>query len=624
MSAENLVSLLLLVGGVAVAGVGLALLWRREPRKSAPGRSVGLGAGAGPSPDAGAAAGGGSPRRRPGAASIAALVLAAVGLAIGLEGIERRGMSHVEVYVPGIDLPADISEPPPRHDLRTTVSWHWHREPHPQAYYFLMWGWTKLFGTDLTALRLPSLLFGAASVLLIFAVGRREYGADVGLLAAGLLAFNGHQIYWSQHARMYAMSMFLGLLSLWFLIRVLRAGRRAPWMEAGYVGATTAGVYTQLYFWPFLAAQMLWALIARRRDGAPLRRLFSLQALCVILGSPMWTHAVYQARHEPQDATSLAFAQDFLNFGFLFRPDDWSLVPRDIPWLPEAGLTVLALAAVWLFFRSRRHARMPESGGEALAPLPLFVLAAGFALIIVALAREASRRNTLMAATALVPLLAASGATLFARLGPVRAPLSPERSRSPWLAPVPWAGLGTAALVMLMGLFEPFLTPRGMLVALPPLLVVLAVGLRELARWAPAAGVAVLVAVAGAHVASILYYRELPAPNDYRALASAMTSEFESEDVILVRGRDWVTTPIFYHLQGNHHRLIARNHAEEIERRGVDRVWVLRFSRRPLRPDVEAAVDGFEAAARVEALRSEATLYRRPARSAAPDAGAAP
>lgn len=606
MSGPNLVSLGMLVGGLATVGIGLfALVTRAKRAQSAPDD--------GDISDDDADTGAPGPRQYATATSLGAALIIVATLILGIEGIERRGMSHVEAYVPGIDLPAEISEPPPRHELGHTLWWHWHREPHPQGYYILMWGWTKVFGTSLPALRLPSVLFAAGSVLLVFLIGRREFGEGSGLLASGLLAFNGHHVFWSQHARMYAMSAFLATLSLWFLLCLLRTERRSLRLEAGYLLTTVLGVFTQMYFWLFLAVQMLYCLVLQIKDGVDRRRLFSLQVLSVILGSPLWAHAVYRARRVPIDLTSLGFVQDFVNFGFLFRPDQWSRPPRDISLVPEAGLTVIALLAIGAFLLavSRRSEFSPSERSDGLSSRHLFVVAGGVAVVILALARESYRRQMLIALTALVPLTAAAASHLFERLTPKRTDSSRSGPWPPWLSPILWMGLGTALLAFLVGRIEPFLTSRGLLVAVPPLLLVLGAGLRALLRKTPAFGVIVLLLVGTGCYSSIVYYRDVPRPNGYRDLATQMKGHFEKGDVVLVRKRDWVTTPIYYHLRGHHHRLIADRYDQRLDRSGAGRVWVLQFSGRERPDDMMTAVDGYQPTVHLTALRAEATLYRK-------------
>jgi hypothetical protein len=145
-------------------------------------------------------------------------------LLLRLDGLGSRSMSHPELFVPGIDLPEDISAPPPLLSLPQAMWWHFHTEVHPQGYYFFMWGWTKLFGTSLSALRLPSVILGTLSLILVFCLASQVFDRWTGLIGMALLAFNGHHLYWSQMARMYSMLCFLGLLSTLLLVGGLIPG----------------------------------------------------------------------------------------------------------------------------------------------------------------------------------------------------------------------------------------------------------------------------------------------------------------------------------------------------------------------------------------------------------------
>ncbi|MEJ7712615.1 MAG: hypothetical protein WKF84_22900 [Pyrinomonadaceae bacterium] len=100
-------------------------------------------------------------------AVLLAMVVCA-GALLRLDGLDAKTLTHPEAYVPGITLPDGISTPPPRLTLHRLLYFHFHDEPHPQGYYIFMWVWTKLFGTSLNALRLPSVLFGVGSIILIF------------------------------------------------------------------------------------------------------------------------------------------------------------------------------------------------------------------------------------------------------------------------------------------------------------------------------------------------------------------------------------------------------------------------------------------------------------------------
>jgi mannosyltransferase len=100
---------------------------------------------------------------------------------------------------------------------------------HPPLYYYLLHLWIALFGNSELAARSLSALFGTLLVLLTFALGRlcielpgsEQANNPVGLLAALFAAISPFQIHYSQEARMYALSAFMGALSMYAFVRLL-------------------------------------------------------------------------------------------------------------------------------------------------------------------------------------------------------------------------------------------------------------------------------------------------------------------------------------------------------------------------------------------------------------------
>ena len=55
-------------------------------------------------------------------------------------------LTHYETYVPGLNLPDGISEPPSRHTLGELLHFHYHRDPHPLGWYLAMHLWQGIAG----------------------------------------------------------------------------------------------------------------------------------------------------------------------------------------------------------------------------------------------------------------------------------------------------------------------------------------------------------------------------------------------------------------------------------------------------------------------------------------------
>jgi len=141
---------------------------------------------------------------------------------------------------------------------------------HPPLYYLLLKGWTALFGTSETTVRLLSAISGTAAVGATYALFRALHGRAAGFGASLLLALSFHHIVFSQEARNYALFGFLAVLSTHMLWRALAEGGRKRW--AIYVVCALLMAYThhQAYVVLFGGAMgaVLAATLGRMRKGA--------------------------------------------------------------------------------------------------------------------------------------------------------------------------------------------------------------------------------------------------------------------------------------------------------------------------------------------------------------------
>lgn len=127
----------------------------------------------------------------------------------------------------------------------------------------------QIFGESGWALRLPAVLFGVGSILTLYLLGREVAGSREGLLAAALMAFSYHHLWFSQNARGYTGMLFWTLLSSWFMLRGLKNGRLADWLVYG--ASAALGAYTHLtmgfvIFGQFIVAALANFLKYRRRE----------------------------------------------------------------------------------------------------------------------------------------------------------------------------------------------------------------------------------------------------------------------------------------------------------------------------------------------------------------------
>lgn len=531
-----------------------------------------------------------------------------VGALVRLIGLDAKGVSHPEIYIPGLDLPPGISEPPPRRGFVETLAWHFRAEPHPVGYYMAMWAWTKLFGASIVSIRLPEAILGALSVLAAYRLGALAYGRRAGVLAALLLSLHGFHVFWSQVARMYVPGAFLALVSTWLLLEMSRAERPKLAAELGYVLCVVAGAFTVEFFWIVLGMHILWAALAERPSAKwQMSRAGYFQALAFMLSAPNLSHALMLARADAAPPPTLDFLMQYFSFGFLFEHGAYTEATWSLP-VPLA--LVLLVAAAFLLVRGLRVPTREAAAHAALRPPSIWwlgLVALAMCVAMLAIAAIADARNDALAALAVVPALAfvipvivASVRPAIARVAPLEQLLRKHRNATalvPMLAVVP-------TLVLFALSFNVALTaPRAFVMFVPYLLIVVAAGVLSLRAW-PIVGAALLIVFA----ASTVVLRAVPiSPRDYRGLAEAMNARMEAGDVVFTPARDWAYTPMFLYL--DHRRLVAANYAAALRRAPGSRVWVLSMLDQPPAAEMRSALAGYAVAGKVEALRANAVLY---------------
>jgi 4-amino-4-deoxy-L-arabinose transferase-like glycosyltransferase len=133
-----------------------------------------------------------------------------------------------------------------------------------------------VFGESSWALRLPALLFGAATIPALYYLARVWLTRREALAAALVLAVSYHHAYFAQNARGYTGFLLLSILTTAWLARALETGRRRYWV--GFAVATALSVYLLLSAVFVCLGQTLAVLFATlrgpRTDRATRRRAF--------------------------------------------------------------------------------------------------------------------------------------------------------------------------------------------------------------------------------------------------------------------------------------------------------------------------------------------------------------
>jgi hypothetical protein len=142
---------------------------------------------------------------------------------------------------------------------------------------------TGVAGEREWAIRLPAVVFGVATIPVMYWVTRLVAGRVASLGAALLLAVSYHHIFFSQNARGYSSYLFFSLLSTGLLVRAIESDRR--WLWVGYVVAMLFDFASLLHGGFVFAGHIVVGAAAAfqlRRSGRSPRPL--LKRLAVVFG----------------------------------------------------------------------------------------------------------------------------------------------------------------------------------------------------------------------------------------------------------------------------------------------------------------------------------------------------
>jgi 4-amino-4-deoxy-L-arabinose transferase-like glycosyltransferase len=571
-----------------------------------------------------------SPSRGPYIAALAIVV--AFGGWLRISDLDRRSVTHPELYVPGIPLPAGVSVPAERVSVQQVLTGTFSSDTHPPGYYLFMFPWTRAFGASLRAIRLPSALLGIGSVVLLYILGTLTVGPGAGLVAAGLLAFSGYHVFWSQVARMFSLGCFLGLAATCVLVWMLRDSRRSRGWLALYAVLMLAALATHVFLWSLFAVHLLWA-FSKARGVRELPDLCRTQLLVFLLGSQLIAFAAYQS-----DTTVAVLGRDwpaylahFVSLAFVFPSDYSGFFPGPVPltgggFFPVLRICVFALAGVFLVIGIRRLTRLPSTAafpetrgssrrfffvGWVLGAIAATAAIAAF--IYMTRSLPADQVHPTIATTRRLlsmPAILLMAAVLLNSRWPLMPP--PGRLTKWFNSEAVFAaalGLGPFLLIAAASQVRPFLNERGFLFEAPYLLLLLAAGVTRIPRKALLAPV--LVVLAAISVTSLGAYRQMTVdPADYTHFATTVKSELQPNDLVFLH-RMWYTTPILYYLKADRYRFVGRDYAEASARNPLARVWVVMLYESTPTKEMQAALAGYRPIKTIVEPHAAAILFQR-------------
>ncbi|HKP51812.1 MAG TPA: glycosyltransferase family 39 protein [Chloroflexia bacterium] len=233
--------------------------------------------------------------------------------------------------------------------------------------------------------RLPSVIAGALTPMVVYGIGKEMFGHAQGLLAALFVAISAVHIGYSQDVRPYSLLIFATALSVYSLLRAERDGSRKWW--AAFAISTVFAMYISYFsltlFLPALIPYLFWLLwkLWSRRGTNRLSLMNGLLAMLgiAILAIPIALDVLRLLRNPPD--LGLLTPRLLLDQGTLLLTRTTQIgLGGEIETYAQWGLFLLALIGIYSAIRARRF-----------GPLALCVLIIVIPALLLAIARTTNQ-----------------------------------------------------------------------------------------------------------------------------------------------------------------------------------------------------------------------------------------
>jgi hypothetical protein len=132
----------------------------------------------------------------------------------------------------------------------------------PALWFWFVAVFLKLGGTSLAMLRLPAALFGAATVVPLYALLRGTWGRYAAIAGSTLMAFSISNVHYSRLALNNIVTQFFWTTCFFFLLRALRSRRPSGWALAGLSAGLSEYFYYGTRLLPFILVMFMVFLLA--------------------------------------------------------------------------------------------------------------------------------------------------------------------------------------------------------------------------------------------------------------------------------------------------------------------------------------------------------------------------
>ncbi len=218
---------------------------------------------------------------------------------------------------------------------------------------FLIASSFKIFGVNEFAARLPSVLFGTLTILLVYIIGSRWGNRRVGIIVAFLVAFSVWEIAWSRQARMYQQLQFFYILSLYLFYGFIQNKNMKNVILLFF--SVLGAIMSHVFGYALIVVFLIYLIVSTLKERSSLERMGKKTIAMVLLVFGASLALAYSTGVIPSVLkTDINYYNTYIGilkrdlgiFLFLAVPGGTVLVNRD--W--KKGLLLIAALIIPLYF----------------------------------------------------------------------------------------------------------------------------------------------------------------------------------------------------------------------------------------------------------------------------------
>lgn len=218
-------------------------------------------------------------------------------------------------------------------DWFETLPWwaHLSFHDHPPLVFWIHHLFFEILGSSLLAQRLPSALFGIASVILSYFLGKKLYDKKFGLAMMLMMAINNFAIFYSRVVMMESITLFFILLGFYFFVKSTEDNKWLPWWGL-CVGISVLSKYVGFFLLP---AYFLYIILYKRNWLKDVRFYIAI-GLGILVFSPVIIYNIQMYR---------SVGHFDLQFAFLLQ-QDFSMHWQELPGKTQRGSLLVRLQGI--------------------------------------------------------------------------------------------------------------------------------------------------------------------------------------------------------------------------------------------------------------------------------------